>query len=63
MRIKKIVVYTDTHIGAPHATHKNADGILTDFKERGGDVLVLATGDIFDIKNTKRSKVDKYINA
>lgn len=60
-RIKRVVVYTDTHIGAPHATYENANKILSDFKQRGSGLLVLATGDIFDIKNTKRSEVHKYI--
>ncbi len=57
----KIIVYTDTHIGAPHATHQDASDIVHDHNQKDENTLVLATGDIFDIKNTKRSIVDERI--
>lgn len=55
--IKKIILYTDTHIGAPHKTRQNADSIISEFQQKNESTLLLATGDIFDIKNTKK----KYI--
>ncbi len=60
-KIATVIVYTDTHIGAPHATHQNASDITNDFNQKDEDTLVLATGDIFDITHTKRKNVGERI--
>jgi len=49
-----ITVYTDIHLGAPHAM-KDFD-LFEEAKKRN----VFFTGDIFDIKNTKKSKLKEF---
>ncbi len=59
--ISNIIVYSDTHIGAPHAKLIDSSEIVDEFKNKSDNTLLLATGDIFDIRNTKRKKVQEKI--
>ena len=61
-KIKKIILWTDTHVGAPHADIPNIDPIIEDYLKYKEDetVLVVATGDIIDNKNVPRKKAKHW---
>lgn len=52
----KITVYTDLHLGAPHGMHE----FEADLLKAAEDENTFFTGDIFDMKNTRKSKVAHY---
>jgi len=60
--IRKIILWTDTHIGAPHQLIKNTEEIEKDYYQfkDNPEVLVICTGDIIDNKNVPKHDADMY---
>lgn len=62
-QVKKIIQYTDIHIGAPHQIPNMCYAeIIAEFSKYKNDptVLVIATGDIFDMTNCRDSMAKYY---
>jgi len=53
--MKKYIIYSDTHILAPHNTGHTVAGMIQDSVE--SDNRVILTGDIIDRENAKKSEV------
>jgi len=54
--MKKFIVYSDTHILAPHDTGYSVEDMIKDETERPDSTVVL-TGDIIDRENAKKNMI------